>query len=242
MIMNLYTNNMSEIKKNIENVRSRMAEACEKSGRAAEDVRLIAVSKTKPVSALQEAYECGCRDFGENKVQELVEKYEALPKDIRWHMIGHLQRNKVKYIVDKVYLIHSVDSLRLAQEIEKEAAKIEKTVNILIEVNVAAEESKFGVAAEEALALAEEIAKMPHIRVKGLMTIAPYVEDAEENRQYFEKLKKIYVDIIHKNIDNVFMEELSMGMTGDYEVAISEGATCIRVGTGIFGERNYGSI
>lgn len=233
---------MSEIKKNIENVRSRMAEACEKSGRAAEDVRLIAVSKTKPVSALQEAYECGCRDFGENKVQELVEKYEALPKDIRWHMIGHLQRNKVKYIVDKVYLIHSVDSLRLAQEIEKEAAKIEKTVNILIEVNVAAEESKFGVAAEEALALAEEIAKMPHIRVKGLMTIAPYVEDAEENRQYFEKLKKIYVDIIHKNIDNVFMEELSMGMTGDYEVAISEGATCIRVGTGIFGERNYGSI
>lgn len=175
-------------------------------------------------------------------MQELVEKYEAMPKDIRWHMIGHLQRNKVKYLVDKVFLIHSVDSLRLAQEIEKEAAKLEKTVNILIEVNVAEEESKYGVTAEETPALIEEIAKMPHIRVKGLMTIAPYVEDAEENRQYFEKLNKIYVDIIHKNIDNVFMEELSMGMTGDYEVAITEGATYIRVGTGIFGERNYGNI
>lgn len=233
---------MSEIKKNLENVRRRMAEACEKSGRAAEDVRLIAVSKTKPVSALEEAYACGCRDFGENKVQELVEKYEVLPKDIRWHMIGHLQRNKVKYIVDKVYLIHSVDSLRLAQEIEKEAAKHKKTVNILIEVNVAEEESKFGVTSEDVLELVREVAKMPHIRVKGLMTIAPYVEDAEENRPYFEKLKKIYVDIIHKTIDNVFMEELSMGMTGDYEVAILEGATYIRVGTGIFGERNYGSI
>lgn len=233
---------MSEIRENLGTVQKRMKEACETCGRAKEEVRLIAVSKTKPLPALQEAYTYGCRDFGENKVQELVEKYEAMPKDIRWHMIGHLQRNKVKYLVDKVFLIHSVDSLRLAQEIEKEAAKLEKTVNILIEVNVAEEESKYGVTAEETPALIEEIAKMPHIRVKGLMTIAPYVEDAEENRQYFEKLNKIYVDIIHKNIDNVFMEELSMGMTGDYEVAITEGATYIRVGTGIFGERNYGNI
>lgn len=233
---------MSEIRKNIVTVKKHMEAACEKCGRDAGEVRLIAVSKTKPLPALQEAYTYGCRDFGENKVQELVEKYEAMPKDIRWHMIGHLQRNKVKYLVDKVFLIHSVDSLRLAQEIEKEAAKLEKTVNILIEVNVAEEESKYGVTAEETPALIEEIAKMPHIRVKGLMTIAPYVEDAEENRQYFEKLNKIYVDIIHKNIDNVFMEELSMGMTGDYEVAITEGATYIRVGTGIFGERNYGNI
>lgn len=233
---------MSEIRENLENVKKRMEAACVQSGRAAEEVKLIAVSKTKPLPALQEAYACGCRDFGENKVQELVEKYEALPKDIRWHMIGHLQRNKVKYIVDKVTLIHSVDSLRLAQEIEKEAAKIEKTVDILVEVNVAEEESKFGVTAEETAALVEEIAKMSHIRVRGLMTIAPYVESAEENRRFFAKLKKIYVDIIHKNIDNVFMEELSMGMTGDYEVAITEGATYIRVGTGIFGERNYGSI
>lgn len=233
---------MSEIRENLENVQSRIEAACKKGGRAAEDVKLIAVSKTKPLHDLQEAYTYGCRDFGENKVQELVEKYQALPKDIRWHMIGHLQRNKVKYIVDKVFLIHSVDSLRLAQEIEKEAAKLDKMVNILIEVNVAKEESKYGVTAKETPALAEEIAKMPHIRVKGLMTVAPYVEDAEENRQYFEKLKKIYVDIIHKNIDNVFMEELSMGMTGDYEVAITEGATYVRVGTGIFGERNYGNI
>lgn len=233
---------MSEIRENLETVQKRMKVACETCGRDAGEVRLIAVSKTKPLPALQEAYTYGCRDFGENKVQELVEKYEAMPKDIRWHMIGHLQRNKVKYLVDKVFLIHSVDSLRLAQEIEKEAAKLEKTVNILIEVNVAEEESKYGVTAEETPALIEEIAKMPHIRVKGLMTIAPYVEDAEENRQYFEKLNKIYVDIIHKNIDNVFMEELSMGMTGDYEVAITEGATYIRVGTGIFGERNYGNI
>lgn len=233
---------MSEIRENLGNVRRHMAEACEKSGRALEEVKLIAVSKTKPVSALEEAYACGCRDFGENKVQELVDKYEALPKDIRWHMIGHLQRNKVKYIVDKVYLIHSVDSLRLAQEIEKEAAKHKKTVNILLEVNVAEEESKFGVTPDDVLELVKEVVKMPHIRIKGLMTVAPYVENAEENRPYFGKLKKIFVDIIHKNIDNVFMEEISMGMTGDYEVAITEGATYIRVGTGIFGERNYGSI
>ncbi len=233
---------MSKIRENLENVRERMNAACKKSGRAADDVKLVAVSKTKPFPALQEAYDCGCRDFGENKVQELAEKYEALPKDIRWHMIGHLQRNKVKYIVDKVFLIHSVDSLRLAQEIEKEAAKLGRTVNILIEVNVAGEESKFGVRAEDTFTLVEEIAKMPHIRVKGLMTIAPYVTDAEENRSVFAQLKKIYVDIIHKNIDNVFMEELSMGMTGDYEVAITEGATYIRVGTGIFGERDYTAI
>lgn len=230
------------IRENIEHVRENIRAACEKSGRKAEDVTLIAVSKTKPVSMLQEAYECGCRDFGENKVQELVEKWEQMPKDIRWHMIGHLQRNKVKYIVDKVFMIHSVDSLRLAQEIEKEAAKKEVNVNILVEVNVAGEESKFGATSEEAATLVEEIAKLPHISVRGLMTIAPYVEDSEENRRYFAKLKQIYVDIIHKNIDNVFMEELSMGMTGDYEVAITEGATYVRVGTGIFGEREYAVI
>ena len=171
-----------------------------------------------------------------------MDKYPVLPTDIRWHMIGHLQRNKVKYIVDKVFLIHSVDSLRLAQEIEKEAAKRGVCVNILVEVNVAEEESKFGTASDEAVSLVEEIAKLPHVRVRGLMTIAPYVKDAEENRRYFAKLKQIYVDIIHKNIDNVFMEELSMGMTGDYEVAITEGATYIRVGTGIFGEREYAVI
>ncbi|MDE5939047.1 MAG: YggS family pyridoxal phosphate-dependent enzyme [Lachnospiraceae bacterium] len=227
------------IKENLDKVRERMAAACAVCGRAADEVKLIAVSKTKPLPALEEAYSCGCRDFGENKVQELVDKYEAMPKDIRWHMIGHLQRNKVKYIVDKVFLIHSVDSLRLAQEIEKEAAKKNLCVNILVEVNVAEEESKFGTTSGEAAVLVEQIAKLPHVKVRGLMTIAPYVEDSEENRRYFAKLKQIYVDIIHKNIDNVFMEEISMGMTGDYEVAITEGATYIRVGTGIFGEREY---
>lgn len=230
------------IRENLDIVEKNIEAACSLGERKREEVKLIAVSKTKPVEMLQEAYDYGCRDFGENKVQELVDKYEKMPKDIRWHMIGHLQRNKVKYIVDKVYLIHSVDSLRLAEEISKEAVKKDVTVSVLIEVNVAEEESKFGTTSEDAIALVEQIAKLPNIAIKGLMTIAPYVENAEENRVYFRKLKQIYVDIIHKNIDNVFMEELSMGMTGDYKVAITEGATYIRVGTGIFGERQYNIV
>ncbi len=227
------------IQENLQVVQKNISAACTRSGRSETAVKLIAVSKTKPVAMLREAYDAGCRDFGENKVQELVEKFEQMPKDIRWHMIGHLQRNKVKYIVDKVWLIHSVDSLRLAEEISKEAVRKNVNVSILVEVNVAGEESKFGVTTQDAVSLVEEIAKLPNIVIKGLMTIAPYVENSEENRLYFAKLMQIYVDIIHKNIDNVFMEELSMGMTGDYEVAIEEGATYIRVGTGIFGERQY---
>ncbi len=227
------------IKENIKTVEEKIEAACQSCGRSADEVKLIAVSKTKPVSMLKEAYEYGCRDFGENKVQELVDKYEQLPKDIRWHMIGHLQRNKVKYIVDKVYLIHSVDSLRLAEEINKEAAKKGIKVSILIEVNVANEETKFGTSCEEVYQLVSEIAKLPNVLIKGLMTIAPYVENPEENKQYFEKLRQIYVDIAHKNVDNVCMEELSMGMTGDYETAVTQGATYVRVGTGIFGERSY---
>ncbi len=227
------------IRENLEHVKANIKRACEGSGRKEEDVTLIAVSKTKPLPMLMDAYECGCRDFGENKVQELVDKWEQMPKDIRWHMIGHLQRNKVKYIVDKVYMIHSVDSLRLAEEISKEAVKKGVTVSVLIEINVAQEESKFGTTCEEAYRLVEEASKLPNIIIKGLMTIAPYVENAEENKQYFEKLRQIYVDINRKNIDNVYMTELSMGMTGDYETAIAEGATYIRVGTGIFGERFY---
>ncbi len=230
------------IAENIKHVQDNIKKACEKSGRNEKTVRLIAVSKTKPVEMLMEAYQCGCRDFGENKVQELVDKYEKMPKDIRWHMIGHLQRNKVKYIIDKVYLIHSVDSLRLAEEISKEAVKKGIKVSILVEVNVAMETSKYGATVDEAVLLVQEIAKLPNIIVKGLMTVAPYVENSEDNRKVFAKLYQIYVDIIHKNIDNVFMEELSMGMTGDYEVAITEGATYIRVGTGIFGERQYAVV
>ena len=227
------------IRENLEQTRKNIEEACSRVRRDSGEVQLIAVSKTKPVSMLQEAYAAGARDFGENKVQELLEKQEVLPKDIRWHMIGHLQRNKVKYLVDKVYLIHSVDSLRLAQEIQKEAEKKQVEVNILVEVNVAGEESKFGSTAEEALQLIREIALLPAVHIQGLMTVAPYVEDPEKNRRIFADLKQLAVDIMRKNIDNVNMNVLSMGMTGDYQVAVEEGATCVRVGTGIFGERDY---
>ena len=227
------------LKENLYQVQENMKEACRRSGRAESDVTLIAVSKTKPLPMLEEVYSLGIRDFGENKVQELVDKAEQLPDDIRWHMIGHLQRNKVKYIVDKVYMIHSVDSLRLAEEISKEAVKRGIIVNILIEVNVAGEESKFGVTPEDTPGLVQEISHLPGILVRGLMTIAPFVENAEDNRIFFSALKKLYVDITNKNIDNVRMDYLWMGMTGDYEVAIEEGASFVRVGTGIFGERSY---
>lgn len=228
------------IRENMEQVQEQIAEACRRAGREKDEVCLIAVSKTKPVEMLEEAYAAGARDFGENKVQELLDKIPRLPEDIRWHMIGHLQRNKVKYIIDKVCLIHSVDSLKLAEEISKEACKHHITANILVEVNVAAEESKFGVSLEEAEVLVEQIAVLPGICVKGLMTIAPFVENAEENRVYFQKLKQLLVDMIDKNTDNrIIGDVLSMGMTGDYTVAVEEGATYVRVGTGIFGERNY---
>ena len=224
---------------NLLEVEKRICAACERAGRKRDEVTLIAVSKTKPISMIEEALSEGIRDFGENKVQELCEKYDQLPKDIHWHLIGHLQRNKVKHIVGKACLIHSVDSLRLAQAISEEGIKKKIEVPVLIEVNVAGEESKFGVSPGEAEELAREIAKLPCISVQGLMTIAPFVENPEENRTYFANLKKLCVDIKNKNIDNVFMSVLSMGMTGDYEVAIEEGATMVRVGTGIFGERNY---
>ena len=230
---------MNTIRDHLNEVRENIQKACEKAGRSPQEVTLIAVSKTKPLFMLEEAYEAGARDFGENKVQEIMDKYPQLPSDIRWHMIGHLQRNKVKYIVDKVALIHSVDSLRLAETIENEAAKHNVTVPILIEVNVAQEESKFGLKTEEVLSLVESVAALPHINIKGLMTIAPYVEDPEENRGIFRQLKKLSVDIAAKNINNVNMSVLSMGMTGDYQVAVQEGATMVRVGTGIFGERDY---
>lgn len=227
------------LKENLADVEAKIVKACENSGRQRDDVTLIAVSKTKPVETLKDAYDLGVRVFGENKVQELTDKYEALPKDIQWHMIGHLQRNKVKYIVDKVAMIHSVDSLRLAETIEKEAAKKAVIVPILIEVNVAQEESKFGLKPEEVLPFIEQIADFSHIQINGLMTIAPYVDNAEENREIFRELKKLSVDIAAKNINNVTMSVLSMGMTGDYMVAVQEGATMVRVGTGIFGARNY---
>lgn len=227
------------IKDNLDYVQENIKQACRMTGRAEDEVTLIAVSKTKPVSMLMEAYECGCRHFGENKVQELVSKYGVMPRDIHWHMIGHLQRNKVKYIIDKVSLIHSVDSMRLAEEISREASKRKIEVSVLIEVNAAGEESKFGVSVRDTLPLVRDIAVLPGIHIKGLMTIAPYVENSEENRPYFEIIKQLAVDISRKNIDNVSMNVLSMGMTGDYVTAVEEGSTLVRVGTGIFGERQY---
>lgn len=227
------------LKENLSVVEENIKKACEKAGRDRNEVTLIAVSKTKPVEMLEEVYDTGIRNFGENKVQEMCEKMDVLPKDIKWHMIGHLQRNKVKYIAGRTELIHSVDTYRLAEEINIQAKKKNIIIPILVEVNIAGEESKFGTSAEDAMLLVEDISKLENVRIKGLMTIAPYVEDAEENRPYFRKIKQLAVDIANKNIDNVSMEILSMGMTGDYEVAIEEGATMVRVGTGIFGARNY---
>lgn len=224
--------NYNEVKKLVEN-----SEAISKRNQG--DVTLIAVSKTKPASSIEELYNAGVRDFGENKVQEMCEKYEVLPKDIRWHLIGHLQTNKVKYIIDKVHLIHSVDSIKLANQIEKEAAKKNIVANILVEVNVAREESKFGLDTLEVIPIVTDIAKLPHIKINGLMTVAPFVDDPEKNRGIFKKLKQLSVDIDKKNIDNVSMNVLSMGMSGDFNVAIEEGSTMVRVGTSIFGERNY---
>lgn len=228
------------ISENLSQVRERMAAACERAGREPGEVTLIAVSKTKPVSMLMEAYDAGTRVFGENKVQEILEKLPQMPVDCVFHMIGHLQTNKVHQVVGKVSMIHSVDSLRLAEKIEKESEKKGIVSDILLEVNAAREESKFGFFLEETEEAVKAIAALPHVRVKGLMTIAPNVENAEDNRKVFQDLYQLYVDIKSKNIDNGTMSVLSMGMTGDYEVAIEEGATMIRVGTGIFGSRQIG--
>ena len=225
------------IKEHLTEVKERIEQACIRSGRNPGEVTLIAVSKTKPVPMLEEAYAAGARDFGENKVQEIAAKKPELPEDIRWHMIGHLQRNKVGQVLGKAVLIHSVDSLRLARQIETDAAKAGLDVDILLEVNVAREESKYGFMLEEVEDAIMTIKDFPHVHIKGLMTIAPFVENPEENRGIFKKLFEFAVDIDKKNIDNVTMGVLSMGMTGDYEVAVEEGATMVRVGTGIFGSR-----
>ena len=231
------------IKENLDRVKANIRTACERAGRSKEEVLLIAVSKTKPVELLQEAYDCGVRDFGENKVQEILDKYDKLPSDINWHMIGHLQTNKVKYIIDKVCMIHSVDSLHLAEEISRQAVKAGTDMDILVEVNMAEEESKFGINPENAGEVILQMSSLPSINIKGLMTVAPFTEDAESNRVYFRQMKKLIVDIISylsdNGIDDVLLSKLSMGMTGDYMVAIEEGASFVRVGTGIFGARDY---
>ena len=220
-------------------VLSEVERTVQKSKREKENVTLIAVSKTKPIELLKQAYDAGARDFGENKVQEIIAKYDNLPSDIRWHMIGHLQTNKVKYIADKVYMIHSVDTEKLAATISKEAVKAGRIIPVLIEVNVAKEDTKFGVMPEDCEDFIRSISSLPGIAIKGLMTIAPFVDNGEENRVHFRALKQLSVDIMQKNIDNVSMEFLSMGMSGDYETAVEEGANFVRVGTKIFGERDY---
>ncbi len=228
------------VKENLMEVESRVQAACDRAGRAREEVLLIAVSKTKPVELIREIMETGTKDFGENKVQEMCNKIEEIKEPLNWHLIGHLQRNKVKYIVDKACLIHSVDSLRLAEEIQKEAVKkgVDK-VPVLIEVNMAQEDSKDGIDASETEALVRAIAELPNLQVRGLMTIAPFVDDPEENRVHFQAMRNLRDQLKAKNIPGVEMTELSMGMTNDFEVAIEEGATMVRVGTAIFGERNY---
>lgn len=228
---------MNTIRDHLNEVRENIQKACEKAGRSPQEVTLIAVSKTKPLFMLEEAYEAGARDFGENKVQEILEKHPKMPEDARFHMIGHLQRNKVKQVLPHAVLIHSVDSYRLAEQISQEAGKLGITAKILLEVNVAKEESKFGMMPEDVEEMAGQIAALPHLQIEGLMTIAPFVDDPEKNRPAFRKLYQLSVDIKKKNIDNVNMGVLSMGMTGDYQVAVEEGSTMIRVGTGIFGAR-----
>ena len=234
--------NNEEISANLADVREKIRLAAVKSGRNPEDIKLIAVSKTNPTDAIEAAAASGITVFGENKVQELTEKQETLGElnsNLEWHLIGHLQTNKVKYIVGKVAMIHSVDSLKLAEEINRQSEKHNLVSDILIEVNIADEESKFGITADNCEEIVRQIAKLSSVRIKGLMCIAPQTDNPEENRKYFVKLRQLSVDINSKNIDNVIMSELSMGMTGDYCVAIEEGATMVRVGTGIFGKRNY---
>lgn len=229
------------IKENLKQVLSIIEEA-KKDSPYHQDVTLVAVSKTHPAEDIQEAYDAGIRDFGENKVQELMNKIDVLPQDIRWHLIGHLQRNKVKYIIGRTYLIHSVDSLRLAEEIEKESAKHQVITHILVQVNVSKEESKSGIETEQAIDLIRAISEMKHVQVEGLMTIAPEDENPENVRCYFRMLKKLSLDIDALNIDNIFMNFLSMGMSGDFVVAINEGSNLVRIGTKIFGARDYSNM
>ena len=219
---------MNKICQNIEKIKESIPQ----------EVTLVAVSKTKPVEDILEAYHCNHRDFGENKVQELVDKHEALPQDIRWHMIGHLQRNKVKYIAPFVYLIHGVDNLKLLKEIEKQAAKIDRTIDILLQVKIAKEETKFGMdenTLEEITGL-YQAGDFPHVRLKGLMGMATYTYDKEQIAAEFEYLHQLYLKYRKKIPEFSY---LSMGMSGDYPIAIAHGSNLIRVGSAIFGARDY---
>lgn len=224
---------------NISEVMQRISRAAVKAGRNPEDITLICVSKTKPVEIVKAAYDSGRREFGENKVQEITAKAPLMPSDTVWHMIGHLQKNKVKKAVALAEMIHSVDSFELAEAIDSEAGKIGKKQKILIEINIASEESKYGVNTEAVIPLVKQMSALSNIEVCGLMCVAPYTENPETNRPYFRIMYNLLLDINSLNIDNVNMNVLSMGMSGDYEIAVEEGATHVRVGTNIFGERDY---
>lgn len=217
-----------EIRENIEDIKKIIPD----------DVVLLAVSKTKPLECLEEAYKCGIRDFGENKVQELIDKYENFHKDVRWHLIGHLQTNKVKYLVGKVFLIHSLDSVNLLNVIEKTFGKADLIAEALIQINIGREDSKTGILEEDIEEFLEEIEKCKHVSIKGIMVIIPQ-GDEESNRNYFRRTKQIFDDLSKREFKNINMQILSMGMTHDYKTAIEEGSTLVRIGTGIFGKRNY---
>ena len=230
------------IKENLEIVEENIQKACKKAGRDRSEVTLIAVSKTKPVSDIRQAMDCGITVFGENKVQEIRDKTAEIKEPLSWHMIGHLQANKVKYLPGVACMIHSVDNDKLAAEIEKQAAKYDLVMDVLIEVNMAKEDTKFGITPEETIDFVKRISAYEHLNIRGLMTIAPYTDDPESNREYFKGLRLLKDEINSLNIPGVKMDTLSMGMTGDYMVAIEEGATLVRVGTGIFGERDYSIV
>ena len=231
---------MENIRENIENIRKRIADAAKRAGRDADDIKLIAVTKTVDIDKVEEAIAAGALDAGENKPQELARKYEVLGDKIRWHQIGSLQTNKVKYIIDKVCMIHSLDREGLAEEIVKRANKIGRVIDCLVQVNISGEESKHGMSREEVEPFVRLVAeKYPNIKIKGLMTMAPFDAERDEIRKVFRDLKELSDEINNMNIGNVEMKELSMGMTNDFEIAVEEGATMVRVGTAIFGKRNY---
>jgi pyridoxal phosphate enzyme (YggS family) len=227
------------IRDNLQQIQMNIRKAAQKANRDEKDILLIAVSKTYSVSDIKEAIKVGCKDFGENRVQELTGKILEVEEPVNWHLIGHLQSNKVKYIIGKTALIHSVDNMKLVQEIQRQSQKANTLTNILLEVNVAKEASKHGVLTEEVIEYVKQISQLSHVRLKGFMTVAPYVQDPEDNRQIFRQLYDLSVDIQKQKFNNISTSLLSMGMSNDYEVAIEEGATMIRIGTSIFGDRDY---
>ena len=222
---------------NIDELRSRVAAAAARAGRDPAGIKIVAVTKTVEPERIMAAYQCGITDFGENRVQELVQKADIMNVECKWHMIGHLQTNKVKYIIDRVCMIHSLDSIELAYEINRRAEKAGRIMDVLVQINVAGESTKYGIEPASAPDFVKEVSRMGNIRIKGLMTIAPLVSDPEEVRWVFRGLRQLLIDIGKENIDNVSMEYLSMGMSNDFEVAIEEGANIIRPGTAIFGKR-----